>query len=639
MSTFGFRGEALASITHVAKVHITSKTAGAPCAYRAHYLDGKMVHPPGAATSACGANPQPKPCAGVVGTTIVAEDLFYNMPTRAQAFKSPSEQHAKVLEVVTRYAIHNGDRGVGFTVKRHGEAAADFDTPSHAPSSSSSSSRAASPVDGVVAPGGTLAAIRVAYGAAVARELLPFTCAGGRSLDASVSSEGTDASSTAGCEEITEAPPDYAFTAKGYVTNANYSAKKPAFIVFINDRLVDANAVKRAVEIVYKDLLPTHSHPFVYLSLKLPPKCVDVNVHPTKKEVHFLHEDRLLGALHGALSACLRDANASRSFVVASLQPSLADPGGGNLLAQQGARASKVRKTSDASAAVSDRTGDTKRNEGDESDDGDEEGAIDKGKATSKKATTPIDIASFAANPGGSDSSSSSSSSRVAVDLRNDKAKRVHRADNKLVRSDARSQSLEAFLLPSSSSRGTSSSELKRARSDDSATNEIEDAPEGTATATTDDPDANASDNTNSCDVHLAGSAEPGAFAARCNCRNPAAVRAARGGAVGAAGASVSSPPSPGTRRVRPLVETTCTYESVKTLIAQVRPLATPFRFKEALLGHLYPFTLPVFTQSFKQNILLLPLLSICLSPLLGQVRCRQELEWLAATARLCRSR
>ena len=96
INTYGFRGEALASITHVAHVTILTRTADSQCAYKSKYLDGKPV------PMKPGENANPKPCAGVVGTTITVEDLFYNLPTRKQAFKNPNEQYQRILDVVTK---------------------------------------------------------------------------------------------------------------------------------------------------------------------------------------------------------------------------------------------------------------------------------------------------------------------------------------------------------------------------------------------------------------------------------------------------------------------------------------------------------------------------------------------------------
>ena len=111
IATYGFRGEALASISHVAHVTITSKTADSPCAYRALYSDGALV-------ARAGQSADPKPCAGNNGTQITAEDLFFNTPIRIKALQSPSEEYRHIVDIVTRYAIHNA--GVSFTCRKVG---------------------------------------------------------------------------------------------------------------------------------------------------------------------------------------------------------------------------------------------------------------------------------------------------------------------------------------------------------------------------------------------------------------------------------------------------------------------------------------------------------------------------------------
>uniref|UniRef100_A0A8B9TNI8 MutL homolog 1 n=1 Tax=Anas platyrhynchos TaxID=8839 RepID=A0A8B9TNI8_ANAPL len=232
ISTYGFRGEALASISHVAHVTVTTKTADAKCAYRASYSDGKIKAPP-------------KPCAGNQGTQIMVEDLFYNINTRRKALKNPSEEYAKILEVV---ACCN----CGISRK-----------------------------------------LCVCFCQTVNRELIEV-----------------------GCEDA-----NLAFKMKGYITNANYSVKKSVFLLFINHRLVESTALRKAIETVYAAYLPKSMHPFLYLSLEIAPKNVDVNVHPTKHEVHFLHEDSILERVQQHIESKLLGSNSSRMYFTQTLLP------------------------------------------------------------------------------------------------------------------------------------------------------------------------------------------------------------------------------------------------------------------------------------------------------------------------------
>ncbi|KAL3286344.1 hypothetical protein HHI36_000852 [Cryptolaemus montrouzieri] len=256
IATYGFRGEALASISHIAHLTITSKTSDEICAYVGSYIDGKLQGPP-------------KPIAGNQGTIITVEDLFYNMFVRKKALRSPAEEYQKISEVVSKYAIHNAN--VSFSLKKSGENN-DIRTPLNS---------------------NHVENIRIIYGNLIARELIQFSCE-------------NDA---------------LGFKANGFVTNVNYSSKKMMFLLFINHRLVDCQNLKKCIDLVYATYLPKNSHPFVYMSLEMNPSYVDVNVHPTKHEVHFLNEEQVVEAVVTALETKLLGSNNSRVFYTQAKLP------------------------------------------------------------------------------------------------------------------------------------------------------------------------------------------------------------------------------------------------------------------------------------------------------------------------------
>lgn len=337
------------------------------CAFKMNYSDGapvgKMV-----------------PSAGKEGTIVKLEDLFYSMPSRKRAFegsRKESEEYQKILNIVQRYSVHTSRRGIGFVCRKKG-GATDLNTTSiasvkklkrirlnHMNTETMAEEKENNNISDIelnrLRESCTKEVIGHIYSNNTARELLSLECGEGNIDEvtiAALQSESTklklytetkkekSSSTTKECNFMydglviekdrdhgamvakesllsSNASGEYSFAYKahGFITNASYCVPKAssAFLLFINNRLVQSASLKRSVEGIYLDMLPRGAKPFVYLSLELPAPQMDVNVHPTKREVAFLHEDRLCDALATAVRERLRSNNTSRTFVTQTL--------------------------------------------------------------------------------------------------------------------------------------------------------------------------------------------------------------------------------------------------------------------------------------------------------------------------------
>ncbi|KAK4354141.1 hypothetical protein RND71_026335 [Anisodus tanguticus] len=263
--SMGFRGEALASMTYVGHVTVTTITNGQLHGYRATYRDGLMVD-------------EPKPCAAVKGTQIMIENLFYNMAARRKTLQNSADDYPKIVDLISRFAIHHTH--VSFSCRKHGAGRADVHT---------------------LATSSRLDAIRSVYGVSVTRNLMKIK----------VSDTG---------------PSNSVFKMDGFISNSNYIAKKITMVLFINDRLVDCGALKRAIEIVYTATLPKASKPFIYMTIILPPEHVDVNIHPTKREVSLLNQEFVIEKIQSVVESKLRSSNESRTFQEQAMEFSSSSP-------------------------------------------------------------------------------------------------------------------------------------------------------------------------------------------------------------------------------------------------------------------------------------------------------------------------
>ncbi|UJR24823.1 hypothetical protein I4U23_006198 [Adineta vaga] len=267
LNTYGFRGEALASLSYAGHVKIVSKIAESQCAYICEYEDGK-IRP---STSI-------KPCAGTNGTLIVIEDLFYNNPIRLKMMKSGSEEYTRMVDCVMKMALRNTQ--VSFTLKRDTQIEPDVHTIGKETTT-------------------ILHNMKLLYGADMVKDMFETI--------------------------INENDTPYKFQCKACFTGTQYSSSSKSstnsmtFILFINGRLVDCQPLKKAIQQMYAILINKQTSPFVYLDLIMDPTTLDVNIHPSKNEVRFLHADPIIVAIVQAIEQIIVTKSAKQTTTTTQL--------------------------------------------------------------------------------------------------------------------------------------------------------------------------------------------------------------------------------------------------------------------------------------------------------------------------------
>ena len=240
--SLGFRGEALASISSVARLTLTSRTVDASEAWQVE-TEGRDM------------SPRVQPAAHPVGTSVEVRDLFFNTPARRKFLKTEKTEFDHLQEVIRRLALARFD--VAFHLRHNGKSILSL----HDAADETSRARRVGAI----------------CGPAFLEQALPIE----------VERNGLRLWGWVGLPTFSRSQADLQY-------------------FFVNGRAVRDKLVAHAVRQAYRDVLFNGRHPTFVLFLELDPTGVDVNVHPTKHEVRFrdgrMVHDFLYGTLHRALA-------------------------------------------------------------------------------------------------------------------------------------------------------------------------------------------------------------------------------------------------------------------------------------------------------------------------------------------------
>ncbi len=188
-----------------------------------------------------------------VGTIMDIKDLFYNLPARLKFLKSPNTEFSYIQELVQAIALAHPE--CSLELKKNGKTMLKTSGQNN-----------------------LLQTIKEVYSADVIANL----------------------------KEVLKTDNLAGLKISGYVSTPDYTrSSKKSYHIYINSRTVKCPIFQKAIDTAYKSLIANGKYPFVVLNLEIPPSDVDVNVHPTKKEVRYKNTNQIFNFIYTSIQAGL----------------------------------------------------------------------------------------------------------------------------------------------------------------------------------------------------------------------------------------------------------------------------------------------------------------------------------------------
>ena len=230
--TMGFRGEALASIKAISNVTLISKTEDEEIGSKISFFNG---------------NKRIENISTNKGTSIIVEDIFYNIPARKKFLKKDTYESNLINDLLYRLAIANPS--IGFKYMNNDKLIFDL-----------------------FSDQSLYERINSLYG-----------------YDTAINMKEVNIESDK-------------FKIRGYISNnLLYRSNKKNQLIYINNRTVKNDAISKVINEAYKSTIPLNRFPVFFLFIDIDPSMLDVNIHPAKTEVKIQDMDELLILLNSNL--------------------------------------------------------------------------------------------------------------------------------------------------------------------------------------------------------------------------------------------------------------------------------------------------------------------------------------------------